>query len=74
MFRCSETMRWCCRYTDSGEEVQWWYVGKRLAFSAAMRAALGDALSKQDLDELFPPANAMNAGVFAVVRPPPTRS
>ena len=57
------------RYAESGEEVQWWYVSKRLTFSAAMRAALGDELSRQDMDELFPIATGMGQGVFSPVCP-----
>lgn len=56
------------RHASSGEEFQWWYVSKRLTFSAAMRAALGDVLSKKDMDDLFPLACVMGQGVFAPVR------
>lgn len=59
-----------CRWAAGGEEVQFYKAAKRLTFSAACRAAIGDVLSRQELDQLFPTAVTLGNGVFSVVRPP----
>jgi hypothetical protein len=56
-----------CRYAASGEEVKWFKASKRLTFSAACRAAIGDVLSTEELDELFPLATTMGQGIFSPV-------
>ena len=58
-----------CRHAASGDEVRWWEASKRLTFSAAARAALGDVLSTKDMDELFPLACEAGSGIYRLVRP-----
>jgi hypothetical protein len=56
-----------CRHAVTGEEVKWIEVSKRLTFSAACRAAIGDVLTDDDLDEMFPLAVVLGQGVFSPV-------
>jgi hypothetical protein len=58
------------RYAASGEEVKWYKESRRLTFSAACRAAVGDILTDSDLDEMFPLADVLGQAAFAPVRTP----
>jgi hypothetical protein len=55
------------RYAASGEEVKWYKESRRLTFSAACRAAVGDILTDSDLDEMFPLADVFGQAAFAPV-------
>lgn len=56
-----------CRIAASGEQVEWYPAAKRLTFPAACRAAIGDVLTKEDLDHLFPFVNTVGQAVFSLV-------
>ena len=57
-----------CRYTALEEEFQFFEVSKRVAYSAAVRAAISDILSKEELDDMFPRSVQAGKGVFDLVR------
>lgn len=56
-----------CRLATKEQEIKWYNISKRLTFSAACRAAIGDVLNKKELDDLFPIASTVGKGVFSVV-------
>jgi hypothetical protein len=52
----------------SGSEVRWYNETKRMAFSAAARAAVGSMLTDDEVDLLFQDHLTLSAGAFASVR------
>jgi hypothetical protein len=66
--RCHDSDAWHpCRCAAAGKEVKWVQTSKRMAFRPACRAALGDLLSKEELDAIFPLSITMGQGTFSPV-------
>jgi hypothetical protein len=57
-----------CRAAQSGQKVLFHKMIRRAAYRAAVSAALGDLLSQQDVDHLYPIAVTHGEAAFSPVR------